>query len=678
MTCCCTAARSRKDATGRAFVQKLALLTGADVAASTDTSGTTALGGNWTLEYATGRIEAAAIDGEAIAPDWAGLLAIDVGSTTSSMTTGATSLGFAHTIAAGANGMLLVSVGFQANSGSVTGITYNGVALSLLDFAEESGGGRPRAELWYLKAPPVGTANVVVSMSASMEMTAGATSFFGVDQTTSTGPVATATGNGHAPSVNVTSAPGELVFDSIEVRAGAGGSPAAGQTELHRELTGTAGGDSLGASSTKPGASSVTMSWSMTGSGAGGWASVGVSLKPAPNTAPTLVDASVVTLAGTNEDTTSASTTVASLLSGAGAADADHAAVSGMAVTSVTANGNWQYSTDGASWTSFGSVSAANSLLLDAASRVRYLPDGLDGETASFTFRAWDQTTGTASPNGMPAYASPGAGGGNSAYSAQSATGSLTVTAINDAPVVTAGGTLAYAENQAATAIDSSITVTDIDNGNLASATVSISANHAVGQDSLIFTNQNNISGSWNAGTGVLSLSGVSSLANYQTALRSVAYVNASDNPSTLNRTISFVVNDGSANSPAATSTVTITAVNDAPTASNLSTAQSYTEDTPLALTPIVITDPDSANVTATLTLSNPAAGSLNVGTSGAVSSTYNAATGGLDCEWRNRRCQRPARRAGVHTDAPISTPTLPSRPASATALPRLPPVARQ
>ncbi len=31
--------------------------------------------------------------------------------------------------------------------------------------------------------------------------------------------------------------------------------------------------------------------------------------------------------------------------------------------------------------------------------------------------------------------------------------------------------------------------------------------------------------------------------------------------------------------------------------ASNLSAAQTYTEDTPLGLTPIVVTDPDSANV---------------------------------------------------------------------------------
>ncbi len=67
--------------------------------------------------------------------------------------------------------------------------------------------------------------------------------------------------------------------------------------------------------------------------------------------------------------------------------------------------------------------------------------------------------------------------------------------------------------------------------------------------------------------------------------------------------------------------------VNVAPTATNLSAAETYTEDSALNLTDIVVTDPDS-NVTATLTLSNAAAGSLNTGTSGAVTSTYTAGTG--------------------------------------------------
>src|SRR4051812_1161391 len=54
------------------------------------------------------------------------------------------------------------------------------------------------------------------------------------------------------------------------------------------------------------------------------------------------------------------------------------------------------------------------------------------------------------------------------------------------------------------------------------------------------------------------------------------------------------------------------TAVNDAPTATNLSAAETYTEDTALILVDIVASDVDNATVTATLTLSNTSAGSLS------------------------------------------------------------------
>src|SRR5205823_2123327 len=107
-------------------------------------------------------------------------------------------------------------------------------------------------------------------------------------------------------------------------------------------------------------------------------------------------------------------------------------------------------------------------------------------------------------------------------------TSTINITAVNDAPVVTAGGTLAYTENDAATAIRPTLTVTDADNTSLTGATVSITANFASGQDVLGFTNQNGITGSYNAATGVLTLSGTATVAQYQTALDSVTYFNSS------------------------------------------------------------------------------------------------------------------------------------------------------
>lgn len=70
---------------------------------------------------------------------------------------------------------------------------------------------------------------------------------------------------------------------------------------------------------------------------------------------------------------------------------------------------------------------------------------------------------------------------------------------------------------------------------------------------------------------------------------------------------------------------------NTAPNISNLTLPENYTRNTPLNLKDIVISDADSASVTATLTLSNAAAGKLSTATSGAVTSSYNAVSG----EWK-------------------------------------------
>ena len=146
----------------------------------------------------------------------------------------------------------------------------------------------------------------------------------------------------------------------------------------------------------------------------------------------------------------------------------------------------------------------------------------------------------------------------------------LTVSAVNDAPVVTAGGTLAYTENQAATGIDDTVTVTDVDSTNLVGATIQITSNYQNGQDVLSYVTALGISATFNATTGTLTLSGTTTLANYQTALRNVLYANTSNNPWTLPRTVTWQVNDGGAVanlSNMLTSTINVTAVNDPPTA---------------------------------------------------------------------------------------------------------------
>ena len=200
---------------------------------------------------------------------------------------------------------------------------------------------------------------------------------------------------------------------------------------------------------------------------------------------------------------------------------------------------------------------------------------------------------------------------------------------VNDAPVlVTSGGSASYTEDAVASTVDGGLALSDANSAALVGASVSISSNYTPGQDQLQFSNQLGISGNWNPGTGELALSGSASVADYQTALRSVSFINHSDNPVATPRVLSFVVHDGQVPSATATRNLTVTPVNDAPSASGLNMAETYTEDTALNLADIVVSDVDHAAGSATLTLSSAAAGALSTGTSGAVSSTYNAGTG--------------------------------------------------
>ncbi|MGE0330061.1 MAG: SBBP repeat-containing protein [Ramlibacter sp.] len=154
-------------------------------------------------------------------------------------------------------------------------------------------------------------------------------------------------------------------------------------------------------------------------------------------------------LAGANafgailEDAVSNNGTLVSALVAGQVTDGNSSALTGIAITATnTANGSWQYSTDGGTaWTAVGAVSDASALLLaaDANTRLRFVPNAdWNGTLANaITLRAWDRTSGTAG-----ATADTSSHGGASAFSAATANASLTVTAVNDAPVRT-GGTVA-------------------------------------------------------------------------------------------------------------------------------------------------------------------------------------------------------------------------------------------
>ena len=212
------------------------------------------------------------------------------------------------------------------------------------------------------------------------------------------------------------------------------------------------------------------------------------------------------------------------------------------------------------------------------------------------------------------------------AYSVQVSDGSLSsniaaaaisFTNVNDAAVVTAGNSIGYTENGSPAVIAGSISVSDVDSANLSGATVAISTGFSAG-DLLSFANQNGITGAYNAASGVLTLSGTATVAQYQAALRSVGYSSSSDNPtaSSASRSISWVVNDGAAVnnlSAPATSTITLASVNDAPGAA--SSTITIAEDTAYTFTAtnFGFTDVDGNSLSNVIITALPVAGSLRL-----------------------------------------------------------------
>jgi hypothetical protein len=117
-------------------------------------------------------------------------------------------------------------------------------------------------------------------------------------------------------------------------------------------------------------------------------------------------------------------------------ADADAGATTGIAVIGTAAQGVWYYSlNDGGTWTTMNAVgnSGARLLAADGVTRLYFKPNAnFNGPLSSaLTFRAWDRTSGA---NG--GFVTTTINGGTSSFSSATDTASLTVAAVNDAPVL--------------------------------------------------------------------------------------------------------------------------------------------------------------------------------------------------------------------------------------------------
>ena len=142
---------------------------------------------------------------------------------------GTETLTFNHTTSATANRVLIVGVSMNiANSPTtaVSGITYNGTALTLVGAHNDAGNTR-RAEQWYLLNPASGTnlpiiVSVNIPSAATVGVAAGATVFTGVDQTVPLGSFISGNGAAAAYSeLDVPSVVNGMVFDTLAVGMGA-------------------------------------------------------------------------------------------------------------------------------------------------------------------------------------------------------------------------------------------------------------------------------------------------------------------------------------------------------------------------------------------------------------------------------------------------------------------------
>ncbi|NIM92088.1 MAG: hypothetical protein GTO18_00005, partial [Anaerolineales bacterium] len=238
---------------------------------------------------------------------------IEVDSVSSKKTSGRyNSITWSHTVNPGENRLLIVS--FITPNRPHAWVKFNG--FNLTKIAEEDLSNRVRNSMWYMLNPPVGTYTVQITLETgeTSPMIGASASFHGIDQTDPFGEIASKAEFTQYPSVQVSSAEGELVYDTMANSMRREETPGAGQTEHWCQHTCYAGCDNGGnvnaAGSTEAGATSVTMSWSLPDTRH--TALIAVPLKPAPlptatpTAWPTPITQTPPQSAGTYENTDSA------------------------------------------------------------------------------------------------------------------------------------------------------------------------------------------------------------------------------------------------------------------------------------------------------------------------------------------------------------------------------------
>jgi hypothetical protein len=330
----------------------------------------------------------------------------------------------------------------------------------------------------------------------------------------------------------------------------------------------------------------------------------------AVNDAPTVVGDGTESLANIFEDTHPAGTSVNTLLSGQYSDQADNqtafpggssaGAFTGIAVIgngSSAGTGQWQWSTDGISWTNIGTITPATARLYSNTIQVRFDPAAnFNGPAPTLTVRLIDNSLGFGIVNGQVVdLSNPASVGGTTAYSSGTVVLNQQIDPVNDAPTSTnlSGDAVTYNEGAVSVLLDlgSNATVADIDSANFDTGTLTVSITNVVAaQDQLLIVPSATITvvgntvlfnavqfgtftgGGAGGGALVFTFDPDATPAAVQALISAIGYTNSDvENPTAGTRNISWTLvdGDGIANGGADTltvgSTVTIVAVNDAP-----------------------------------------------------------------------------------------------------------------
>ena len=209
---------------------------------------------------------------------------------TPSVTAGnSASFTFSHTVTTGKNQKLVFGAGVRTASASiVSAVTFSGVSLTNIGL-DLNANTNSTSSVWVLQNPFVGTANVVVTMSATVKAVVGAITYDGVDSIGASGNSSSGGGTTTPVSGNLTTtADNSLIFDNTGWKdSGITLGAATGWTQQWQSGTtgNPAAGNANGRGSDQAAATVANYTFVATPSSSVAWTNIMMELKPKVSTA---------------------------------------------------------------------------------------------------------------------------------------------------------------------------------------------------------------------------------------------------------------------------------------------------------------------------------------------------------------------------------------------------------